>query len=265
MAYSNTTRFYKIPYMGEGDILTEEQERIQMGAIDNLLYVATFGSTDAFLEEGAYSLVWNQANTECHLEISPLSEGSRSLLGILNGLLFMSTATVSSETLYPDTEYSVYIEYSEGMETDSQNFSIVAYTETPDDDNPRMLLCEIDTTGVGTVNTNVNKTYVPSVTAHANATANPHGRTLTQENLAVVSSVTIGGKPVNAVEYTSAVTAGNGSAVTVNFTSSTPLFVTVYPQATGAGEIAWTISGSSVSIVNTGSAGITLNIRADVQ
>lgn len=36
MSYGNKTRFYKIPYPKNGDIITEEQEELKMSIIDNL-------------------------------------------------------------------------------------------------------------------------------------------------------------------------------------------------------------------------------------
>ena len=59
--------------------------------------------------------------------------------------------------------------------------------------------------------------------------------------------------------------ASNGSAgVEVAVAGKTPLFVTVYPEMIGAGEIAWSINGSVVTVYNSGSTGINLNLKIDV-
>ncbi len=265
MPYKLKTDFYRIPVMGAGDILTEEQEWIQMSTIDNLLHAATFGCKKAFLEEGAYGLEWSGNHAECHLHIRPSKLGGYSLLGIINCRMFLSREDISIGTLYRDEIYHVYVEYENGLETDALGFSVKAYIAKQQENDRRMLLCIVDTHGEGSVNTDVDKVYAKNILAHTMDTTNPHGRTMTQDNLAVVETLTVNGNPVNGVEYRTAVTAGSGSSVTIEFTSSVPLFVTVYPESLGAGEIAWAINGSSVSISNAGSAGIRLNIRADVK
>jgi hypothetical protein len=54
MSYSKKTGFYEIPYMGYGDMLTEEGEKLQLTIIDNLLYAATFGASKCIIEDGKY-------------------------------------------------------------------------------------------------------------------------------------------------------------------------------------------------------------------
>ena len=71
MPYKFKTQFYRIPVMGEGDMLTEEQEWIQMSTIDNLLQAAMFGCRKAYLEEGSYSIEWDRNHSSCHLHIRP--------------------------------------------------------------------------------------------------------------------------------------------------------------------------------------------------
>ena len=53
--YSKRTNFYQIPYMGYGDMLTEEDEGIQWTIVDNLLYAATFGVSKCILEEAGFT------------------------------------------------------------------------------------------------------------------------------------------------------------------------------------------------------------------
>ena len=88
MPYRYKTNFYRIPVMDEGDILTEEQEWVQMSTIDNLLRAATFGCTKAYLEDGTYSIEWDDRHMECHLVIRPSKSGGYSLMGIINCRLF---------------------------------------------------------------------------------------------------------------------------------------------------------------------------------
>ena len=264
MPYRYKTNFYRIPVMGEGDMLTEEQEWVQMSTIDNLLRAATFGCTKAFLEEGDYSIRWNKTHMECHLVISPSKQDGYSLMGIINCRLFMSMEDVTVGTLYGDGMYYVYVEYDNGLETDAGCFSVKAYPTRQTEDARRMALCVVDTHGEGTVDTDVDKVYAKNVLAHTMDSTNPHGRCQTQEEMRVTDSLTVKGCDVTGAMYATTATAGEGSAVEIAF-AQPPAFVTVYPEQLGAGEIAWTISGNMVRIVNSGRAGIRLNIKADAK
>ena len=107
MAYKNKTRFYRIPVMGYGDAITEEEEMRQMSIIDNLLYASTFGASKCVLEEGDYSV--KEQNGNYVLEISKPSNIECSLLGIVNYRLFMSTKTVTSADMLKGSEWYVYV------------------------------------------------------------------------------------------------------------------------------------------------------------
>lgn len=264
MPYRYKTQFFRIPVMGEGDMLTEEQEWTQMSTIDNLLYAATFGCKSAFLEEGAYSIKWEKNHAECHLVISPPKEGGYSLLGLINSRMFKSMKDIEVGTLYRDALYYVYVEYQNGLETDTECFSIRAYMGKQEENDYKMCLCYIDTHGEGMVNTNVNKIYAKNLLAHTMDATNPHGRIQTQDEMKVVNSLIVRGNSVNGAQYVTAITAGNGGSVAVQFDSE-PCFLTVYPEELCAGDIAWSISGTIATISNSGKSGIKLNIRADVK
>ena len=264
MPYKFKTNFYRIPVMGEGDMLTEEQEWVQMSTIDNLLHAATFGCTKAFLEEGAYALEWDGDHTACWLKIRPLSEGNYALLGIINCRMFMSMDEVSVGTLYPDGIYYVYVEYDNGLETDANCFSVRAYTSKQTESDRRMALCVVDTHGEGSVDTDTNKVYAKNILAHTMDSTNPHGRTQTQEVMKVTDSLEVKGNPVHGVVFKKAYSAGNGNAVEVIFDSE-PLYLTVYPESLAAGEIAWMIDGNIALVFNAGDEGVVLNIRADMK
>lgn len=263
MPYRYKTQYYRIPVMGEGDLLTEEQEWAQMSTIDNLLHAAMFGCTRAYLEEGTYSIEWSENHKECHLVIKPAKQGGYSLLGIINGRLFKSMDDISVGTLYWDTIYHVYVESSEGLETDSRCFSVRAYTEKMEESRFRMKLCVVDTHGDGTVNTDVDKIYAKNLLAHTMDTTNPHGRTQTQDALKVVESLEVRGSEVHGVEVRRAVTGGEAGTV-VEFPSE-PLFATVCPDALGAGDFACQIVGNKVVVFNSGAKGIGILVRADMK
>ena len=265
MPYKFKTQHYRIPVMGEGDMLTEEQEWVQMSTIDNLLHASMFGCTKAYLEEGTYSLEWNESHNACHLHVKPAKEDGYSLLGIINGRLFSSVSDISVGTLYKDAIYHVYIEYQNGLETDAQYFSVNAYIEQQKETDCRMKLCVVDTIeGEEGINTDVNKIYAKNILAHTMDTTNPHGRIQTQDELHVKESLTVKNNPVHGVVFKQATTAGANNVTEVTFDSE-PLFLTIYPENLGSGEIAWMIEGNVARIYNSGMEGITLNIKADMK
>ena len=167
-------------------------------------------------------------------------------------------------TLYKDSEYYVYVEYDNGLETDAQCFSVRAYPTKQTEDARRMALCIVNTSGEGAIDTDVSKVYAKNILAHTMDSTNPHGRHQTQDELDVVESLTVRGCDVNGVMYATATTAGDGKAVDVAFAGE-PAFVAVYPEELGAGEIAWEITGNTVRIFNSGRSGIKLNVRADAK
>ena len=78
-----------------------------------------------------------------------------------------------------------------------------------------MALCIVNTSGEGTIDTDVNKVYAKNILAHTMDSTNPHGRRQTQDELDVVESLTVKGYNVNGVMYATAMTAGDGNAVNV--------------------------------------------------
>jgi len=264
MAYRYRTQFYGIPVMGEGDMLTEEQEWIQMNTIDSLLFASNLGARNLYIEEGSYALSYDSEECEFTLSISPISENGFSLAGIINGMAFFSRETITVHPLYSNTTYYVYVEYNQGLATDAQGFSVKAYVSEQMDSKYKMKLCEVtilDTTG--TINTNVGKVYSSNIINHISNHANPHGTSLLQDSISVLDSLSVRGEQVHGSIYRSIQSAGSdGVEVTVN--GKTPLFVTVYPEELGAGEIAWSIENSAITVYNSGATGITLNLKIDV-
>jgi hypothetical protein len=250
--------------MGAGDILTEEQEWSQMSVIDNLLYAANFGCTNAFMEEGNYSLEWNGAHSECFLRIKPLFANGFSLLGIINGRLFASQKDVTVHTLYSNAIYYVYIEYGDGLENDSTMFNVRAYLEKQKESETRMMLCIVDTYN-GMINIDVNKTYAKNLLAHTMDHTNPHGVVQYQDTMKIVNELNVRGHAVNGCLYLKVVSTGLESPAIVSIEEGVPLFVTAYSESLDAGQIAWKIDGNNVMIWNSGVPGISINLKVDVK
>lgn len=260
--YRNRTNFYRIPVMAEGDQMTEQQEWVQMSTIDNLLFAATFGCGKAFLEEGRYSLKWNNNRTECRLVVAPMKAEGFSLMGLINYRMFFSRKEQEVGVLYSNAKYYVYVEYQEGLETDPECFALRAYTSGQKEDVNRMALCIVDTTD-GTIDTDVNKVYAKNILAHTTDSTNPHGKALSQEELNVTGSLTVGGRPVLGVEYRDFLSGGQ-QALTFSFDGE-PVFAEIYAESPSAGTFCWKINGNTLSVSNSGDAGIPVHARIEVR
>lgn len=264
MAYRYRTQFYGIPVMGEGDMLTEEQEWIQMNTIDSLLFASNLGARNLYIEEGLYSLSYDADECEFTLSINPISLNGFSLAGIINSRAFFSHDKITVRPLYSNNTYYVYVEYNQGLETDAKGFDVIAYSSEQEESKFRMKLCIVSTSDTtGSVNTDIGKVYSSSISNHMGDNTNPHGKNLIQESLSVLDSLSVHGEQVHGSVYRTV--ESNGSAgVEVAVAGKTPLFVTVYPEMIGAGEIAWSINGSVVTVYNSGPTGINLNLKIDV-
>lgn len=265
MPYRYKTRFYRIPVMGTGDILTEEQEWAQMSVIDNLLFAANFGCTNAFLEEGDYYLEWNATRTACVLRISSKSPNGFSLLGIINGRLFASQKDVQVPSLYGRAIYYVYLEYGKGLENDSTMFDIKAYLERQKENATRMALCVVNTYGNGSIDTDVGKTYAKNLLAHTMDKTNPHGEVQYQDSMMISNRLEIRGAESHGCIYRTVDSAGSSNAAILSCGDFTPLFVTASAESLEAGNVACKIEGNSIKVWNSGASGVKINVRIDVQ
>ena len=264
MAYKYKTPYYRIPVMGYGDILTEEQEWVQMNTIDNLFRAAMLGLVKGIFEEGGYSVVWNDAHNECSLRIRPLTETGSTLSGLVNGRFFMTKEDIRVGTLYPNQFYHIYVEYVYGLETDSRRFNVNAYSAQQEETDSRIYLCTVSTEGDGTVTSMVDKLYVRNIFQHTLDGNNPHGNLLLQEQLEISNRLSVRGAEVSGSVYSSIDSPGESSSSSIEFVQ-TPVFVTVTPESLGAGEIACSINGHVVSVTNSGDSGVRLNLKVDVQ
>ena len=263
--YSKKTRFYRIPVMGYGDQMTEEQEMAQMSVIDSLLYAACFGCGKAILEEGEYAVEFTPDRMACELVIRPLKQNGYSLMGIINFRMFYSDKELRIGRLQPNVRYYVYAEYDSGMETDPSAFKIRQYLDEQAASVLRLPLCTVVTSYPAVVDTDVAKPYAKNIMAHTMDTTNPHGRRMTQECLNVRSELTVNGAFVRGSIYRAYVTEGLTEVPVKAPGGLLPVFVQAYPESVDAGVIAWRIEGDTAYMTNSGEHGITVNVKMDVE
>ena len=256
MAYKNKTRFYRIPVMGYGDAITEDEEMRQMSIIDNLLYASTFGASKCVLEEGDYSVKEQDGNYV--LEISKPSNAECSLLGIVNYRLFMSTKTVTSTEMLRGSEWYVYVEYTSYLEDAADKFSLSVSPFEKDGDN-FLLVAIVDLTDVNhiKINTDTDKIYAKSILAHTADKTNPHGRKLMQDELYLQNNrvyTPLYGK------MTVFINQENKYTCPSNFV---PVFAHIYPENPNMGTIAWKIYNNDILIWVSGLSSGDVNIKVE--
>lgn len=264
MAYSNSTRFFRIPVMADGDVMTEEQEGIQLGVIDSLLYAAYFGCENGVLKEGVYSLSEDEGDSTLYnLTLSPID--GYSVMGIINKRMFYSTEELALGQFEQGGTYYVYAEYANGMEEDPTEFTINQYDEEEPETNSKILLCTVDFTGATpSLDTNVNKVYVRNIINHTATVSNPHGARMSQDNLDVLDALTVNGAAVRGAVYETFTSAATEQSIEVP-DGLRPVFATIYPESTGVTNVAWRISEGVLYVTTSGSTGVTCNVKIDVE
>ena len=261
--YSKKTNFYQIPYMGYGDMLTEEDEKSQLTIIDNLLYAATFGVSKCILEEGKYSLVEDEENAGFYkLRLDPIN--GYSAVGIINYRLYLSKEIRYSNSFMKGEHYHIYIQYDNLIEIDPNQFNIVYSYKELDDLDTLLKICEVDYTGEEPVLIlDIEKDLSKNVLAHTKDSTNPHGKELTQDILNILSELKINENKIFSSIYDSVISNGTDGIEWMK-EGYKPIFIQVYPEDF-CGEISCKIEDNKIIIKNNGNQGIKLNIKVDVE
>lgn len=266
MGYKNKTNFYRIPVMGAGDVMTEQQNWKQMSIVDNLLYASTFGCSQCFLQQGDYTIDLNTDGYFCYLLISPYNPGGFSLMGILNYRMFYSKDVKKVGPLYDDLRYYIYVEYDEIMEINPEGFSINCYTSRQEPNDSRMLLCVVQTGRNPKLNTDVNKIYSKNILSHTKDNTNPHGSDLYQENLVVNNSLSVNDLPLYGSFYMQYKTNDKNIFVWEIPFNMEVVFVSAFPESCDAGFISWKIVNDCVVFTNSiQKEDVIVNVKFDLR
>lgn len=266
MTYKNRTRFYGMPVISKNDQITENDEMIQYGIIDSLLYLACFGSRKAIIEDGNYSIQFNEDGTGAYLLISKNGQSSHAIFGILNGRVFYSEQTLKIGRLVPNMTYYVYVEYNESLELNPMAIRTGFYVEEQENSPYSIPLCVITTTpGSPVIDLDVDKPNISSVlSGHIEDNLNPHGETIIQKNMEITGSITVHGNALHECTYDTYTTKQEEYELVMPL-GKTPVFIYAYPENGSAGQIAWRISDNKVYLSNSGSAGITVNLKIEME
>lgn len=262
MSYKRTTNFYRIPYMGSGDRMTEQNNQQQWLILDNLLYASNFGCDKCFLQDGDYQL--QKENNNYQLKIRPLHSDGFALLGILNYRLFYSKHVLTVNNLIANNRYYIYLEAGELLDTNPESFYIHAYTVKQMITPYNLLLCIVETTSESLIITDVNKVFAKNLLAHTKDNTNPHGKQMYQYDLNVVNSLTLNNTPVYPSIYTSYITQ-NGEYILSFPDNKQVVFVNAYPEQIKAGYISWRLQDKKIILTNSGQSGIKVNLKIEMR
>ena len=264
MSYKNKTRFYKIPYMAHGDMLTQQSQKHQMTIIDNLLYASTFGASKCIIEDGLYSLQKKENSNLYRLKVSPY-HNKYSAIGILNYRLYLQQGDYYSNYFKMGAYYYVYLSYNSNMQISPDLFNVQIKLKEIDNNNDTYLkICQIDCTGQKPIlKDDVNKVLAKNVLAHTQDFTNPHGQILIQKELKVQNTLKLKQQQIYPVVY-DVINSGGNEGVVWKKQGCIPVYATIYGQE-NVGQIFWKISGNELIVKNNGDKGILLNLRVQVK
>lgn len=262
MSYKKRTNFYRIPVMGKGDKMTEENNMQQWTILDNLLYASTFGCDKCFLQDGDYQLECNEDHYK--LTIKPMYNNGFSLLGIINYRLFYSKKDLVVNNLYFNQRYYIYLQAHDSIQTNPMGFHLNQYTTKQSSLNSNLLLCIIETTDQPVIITDVNKVFAKNLIAHTKDNTNPHGKQMYQYDLNIINQLKLKNEFVYPSIYTSYETQSNEYILPFPQNKQV-IYVTAYPESLKAGYIAWRIEDKKIFLSNAGQSGIKVNLKLDVR
>ena len=247
--YKKTTPIYHIPYISEGERVSQRSEALAATIVENALFAGTCGVPDALFEDGQYTLHNMQDGT---YTLIVAASGTFSLCGLVNHRLFRTEEPVLFEKLELGKQYLIYVGYQPELDADPTQFVRVA-TQNRKEGTGYVLLANIDLMGTEPHLDEEpdGKLYSRDVLQHSSDQTNPHGRRLTQDELRVLERLTVAGRPVHGSVYLRSRLNGNG--IPTLFTLENQIVhVSVMPMEDGAGSIWCKMEGNVLHIYNTG-------------
>lgn len=194
MSYNGETTFYKIPYITDGEYLSENNEKEQLQIIDNLLYLNNYFYPNSIISEGIYSLEEDEKNiNNCILKISP---NPYSFIIIFNKRLYYSKKDISL-TLHKGKKYYIYFD----VKFDNNNNDYDLIIEDGKVTYDAVLLCIVDLKDNKINLDNKSfKLYLHNFKQHLNEKNNPHGKILNQDTINV-NNLNINGYSILKTQY----------------------------------------------------------------
>jgi len=108
MSYKGKTKFYDIPYITNGEYLSEENEKEQLEIIDRLLFLNNYFYPNCIINEGTYSLNEKDDNINIiQLKISP--KDGFSFMVIIKNRLYFSNEEIMLD-LFKGEKYYIYVD-----------------------------------------------------------------------------------------------------------------------------------------------------------
>lgn len=248
MGYGKSSIFFNLPYMEAGDFLVESEEAKKANMIGNLLYVATFGATNAILTDASYELS-QVIDGSCSLSIKSTNSVSilpsvyATFIAIINGYLSYKVGEITIENITQGNKWYVYACCNEEMLVDASRAAIISSTSKYNDIN-HILLATIDFTGSSPIlDYTTDKKFYANMSQHSITSTNPHGTSVTQADLNITNSLKIGLKSILPYVIIDVSLDGNNDVtIPSSDTGIMPEFVTIM----GSNSVTVTISNTNV-------------------
>ena len=267
MSYLKSTRFFELPYMGRGDVLNEADEALRANIIDGLLYISTYGVSNAIIVDADYSLDQVTEN-DCSLVIS--SNNSVKIMNsiyvtfaaVINKRLAYRSDTVTVSDLTQGSKWNIYAVSNDQMIQNPTNVSIIASASPMYGEN-YLLLATVDFTGSTPVlDYSTGKLFYANVSNHSLTSINPHGTNLIQANLSVSNNLSLGSHKIYPYEILNVNLDGsNNEEISSSSIGINPRFITVMGDPSG---IEISIESSNVIISSNEPRSITIKIEGDL-
>lgn len=220
MSYLGQTTFYEIPYITNGDFLSESNEKEQLERIDNLLFLNNCFYPNCIVLEGKYSLKSDEENqNKTLLTIEPKNDIS--FMVVIRNKLYFSKEKISLDLLNGE-KYYIYVNAQYDNNKNIYTIDVSPKIATYD----AVLLCEVDLT-FDNRKININhqeKVYINNIKKHVIESVNPHGKILKQETIET-NKILISGEPIYQTIYKTVDIIKNSAIVNV----PNAVFVNVMP------------------------------------
>ena len=190
MSYKGKTKFCDIPYITDGEYLSEYNEKEQLEIIDKLLFLNNYFYPNCVIKEGNFSLLEDEENVNV-MKLTLTPKDGFSFMVIIKNKLYYCNETLSFD-LFKGEKYYLYIDVD--FNNNNNVYKTILTKSTVN--YKAVLLCEVDLTYNKQI-INIHhkeKIYLNNMKKHVYSNENPHGILLKQDEIMVNNLIVSGEK-----------------------------------------------------------------------
>lgn len=187
--YKRKTKFLGMPYIGPGDTLQSKEEERAARIIENQLRASTLGVQSCVIEEGEYSVVYDDAAKTYSVSLQG-SGPNCALRGIANGCYIEAGPEgIVWDGLKDGFTHYLYVQWNQKVPENPSAFHIFSRRfEQRNRKGIVLYVARLDLTGNDEYTLDVypdGKVYSSDMALHASQKINPHGKRLVQDIIEV--------------------------------------------------------------------------------